>query len=100
MAFAGGLGMAIYLAKVPLGSLINRGDLILFSESNTRFLLEVAPQDRHQFEKMMAGVDCSAIGEVISDRNLKIYGLSGERFFPRRLPNSKRPGRTRFAGSM
>lgn len=78
MAFAGGLGMAIYLAKVPLGSLINRCDLILFSESNTRFLLEVAPQDRHQFEKMMAGVDCSAIGEVISDRNLKIYGLSGE----------------------
>lgn len=78
MAFAGGLGMAIYLAKVPLGSLINRDDLILFSESNTRFLLEVAPKDRHQFEKMMAGVDCSAIGEVISDRNLKIYGLSGE----------------------
>jgi phosphoribosylformylglycinamidine synthase len=70
--------MAIYLANVPLGSLINRGDLILFSESNTRFLLEVSPTDRHQFEKMMAGVDCSAIGEVISDRNLKIYGLSGE----------------------
>jgi hypothetical protein len=27
---------------------------------------------------MMAGVDCAAIGEVISDRSLKIYGLSGE----------------------
>jgi phosphoribosylformylglycinamidine synthase len=78
MAFAGGLGMAIHLANVPLGSLLNRDDLILFSESNTRFLLEVAPKDRHQFEKMMAGVDCAAIGEVISDRSLKIYGLSGE----------------------
>ena len=78
MAFAGGLGMAIHLANVPLGSLINRDDLILFSESNTRFLLEVAPKDRHQFEKMMAGFDCAAIGEVISDRSLKIYGLSGE----------------------
>jgi len=78
MAFAGGLGMAIHLANVPLGSLLNKDDLILFSESNTRFLLEVAPKDRHQFEKMMAGVDCAAIGEVISDRSLKIYGLSGE----------------------
>ncbi len=78
MAFAGGLGMAIHLANVPLGSLIIRDDLILFSESNTRFLLEVAPKYRHQFEKMMAGFDCAAIGKVTSDRSLKIYGLSGE----------------------
>ena len=78
MAFAGELGMAIHLANVPLGSLINRDDLILFSESNTRFLLEVTPKDRHQFDKMMAGFDCAAIGKVTSDRTLKIYGLSGE----------------------
>ena len=78
MAFAGELGMAIHLANVPLGSLINRDDLILFSESNTRFLLEVTPDDRHQFDKMMAGFDCAAIGKVTSDRTLKIYGLSGE----------------------
>ena len=78
MAFAGELGMAIHLANVPLGSLISRDDLILFSESNTRFLLEVTPDDRHQFDKMMAGFDCAAIGKVTSDRTLKIYGLSGE----------------------
>ena len=78
MAFAGELGMAIHLANVPLGSLINRDDLILFSESNTRFLLEVTPEDRHQFDKMMAGFDCAAIGNVTSDRTIKIYGLSGE----------------------
>ena len=78
MAFAGELGMAIHLANVPLGSLISRDDLILFSESNTRFLLEVTPKDRHQFDKMMAGFDCAAIGKVTSDRTLKIYGLSGE----------------------
>ena len=85
MAFAGELGMAIHLAKVPLGSLISRDDLILFSESNTRFLLEVTPKDRHQFDKMMAGFDCAAIGKVTSDRTLKIYGLCGEQvlFTPR-----------------
>jgi phosphoribosylformylglycinamidine synthase II len=89
MAFAGELGMAIHLANVPLGSIISRDDLILFSESNTRFLLEVAPKDRHQFEKMLAGVDCAAIGEVISDRSLKIYGLNGEQVLSRPLAELK-----------
>jgi len=89
MAFAGELGMAIHLAKIPLGSPISRDDLILFSESNTRFLLEVAPKDRHQFEKMMAGIDCAAIGEVISDRSLKIYGLNGEQVLSRPLAELK-----------
>jgi phosphoribosylformylglycinamidine synthase len=41
--------------------------------------VEVSPKDKHQFEKMMAGVDCSAIGKVISDKRLEVYGLKGER---------------------
>ena len=81
MAFAGELGMAIYLAKVPLGNLNSpkiRDDLVLFSESNTRFLVEVAPKDKHQFEEMMAGVDCATIGEVMGGKRLDVYGLKGE----------------------
>jgi len=82
MAFAGELGMVIHLVKVPLGDPTSqkiRDDFVLFSESNTRFLVEVSPKDKHQFEKMMAGVDCAAIGEVISDKRLEVYGLKGER---------------------
>ena len=79
MAFAGGLGMVIHLAKVPLGEPINRDDFVLFSESNTRFLVEVAPEDKQRFEKFekMAGVDFAAIGEVRNDKRLEVYGLRG-----------------------
>jgi phosphoribosylformylglycinamidine synthase len=77
MAFAGGLGMVIDLAKVPLGEAMNRDDYVLFSESNTRFLVEVAPKDRRKFQSMMAGVDFAPIGEVTKERRLEIYGLDG-----------------------
>jgi phosphoribosylformylglycinamidine synthase II len=78
MAFAGGLGMVIHLGQVPLGEAMNRDDYVFFSESNTRFLVEVAPKDRHQFEGMMAGVDFAAIGRVTSKERLEVYGLNGE----------------------
>jgi phosphoribosylformylglycinamidine synthase II len=78
MAFAGGLGMVIHLEQVPLGEAMNRDDHVLFSESNTRFLVEVAPEDRQQFESMMAEVDFAAIGQVTSKKRLKIHGLNKE----------------------
>jgi phosphoribosylformylglycinamidine synthase len=78
MAFAGGLGMVIHLGQVPLGEAVNRDDYVLFSESNTRFLVEVASKDRHQFDGMMAGVDFAAIGQVTSKEKLEVYGLNGE----------------------
>jgi phosphoribosylformylglycinamidine synthase II len=78
MAFAGGLGMVIHLGQVPLGEAMDRDDYVLFSESNTRFLVEVVPEDRHQFEVMMAGVDFAAIGQVTNKGKLEAYGLNGE----------------------
>ena len=42
--------------SVPLGEKIDRDDFILFSESNSRFLVEVAPENKAAFEKMMKGV--------------------------------------------
>jgi phosphoribosylformylglycinamidine synthase len=78
MAFAGGLGIVIHLGKVPLGEAMDRDDYVLFSESNTRFLVEVAPEDRHQFEGMMAGVDFATIGQVTNKGKLEVYGLNGE----------------------
>jgi phosphoribosylformylglycinamidine synthase II len=79
MAFASGLGMIIHLGKVPLGEAITRNDGILFSESNSRFLVEVAPQDRESFEQAMKGVDLAAIGEVTKDDKLEIYGVKGKK---------------------
>jgi len=78
MAFAGGLGMVIHLGKVLLGEVIDRDDYVFFSESNTRFLIEVAPEDKQRFEGMMSGADFAAIGEVTDKGELEVYGLNGQ----------------------
>ncbi len=77
MAFAGGLGMTVDLKKVPLGEPIDRNDFVLFSESNSRFLVEVAPENKAEFEKAMSGVDFAEIGRVTDDDKLEVYGLKG-----------------------
>ena len=79
MAFAGGLGMSLELTKVPLGEHITRSDNVLFSESNTRFLVEVAPEDRKRFEKVMDATASAVIGEVAEESRLAIYGVRGEK---------------------
>ena len=62
MAFAGGLGLEIDLKKVP-GKDLARNDFVLFSESNSRFLIEVAETDKEEFEGLM-GKACAQIGKV------------------------------------
>jgi len=79
MAFAGGLGAAIRLKAVPLGEPINRDDFILFSESNSRFLVEVAPESKDEFERVMSGISFAAIGQVTGSETLEIYGVSGKK---------------------
>jgi phosphoribosylformylglycinamidine synthase len=77
MAFAGGLGAEVDLRKVALAEEIQRDDTILFSESNSRFLVEVSPSRRHDFESTMEDVPFSLLGEVNTGRTLVIHGLSG-----------------------
>jgi phosphoribosylformylglycinamidine synthase II len=79
MAFAGGLGMEIHLDRVPLGEPMERDDSILFSESNTRFLVEVSPDHAQQFEKAMADIEFAEVGSVTSDCRLEVHGLNGDR---------------------
>jgi phosphoribosylformylglycinamidine synthase len=77
MAFAGGHGMELYLKQVPVGGPIERSDTILFSESNTRFIVEVAPEDKAQFEETMQGISFGQMGVVTSSPRLEIHGLDG-----------------------
>jgi len=77
MAFAGGLGAIINLEAVPLGEPVDRDDFILFSESNSRFLAEVAPENKDEFEKIMSGTSFVAIGQITDAEVLEIYGLNG-----------------------
>ena len=77
MAFAGELGMTVHLKNVPLGESIERDDFVLFSESNTRFLVEIAPKNKQEFEKALSGVDFAEIGRVMKDKKLEVYGRKG-----------------------
>jgi len=79
MAFAGGLGAVINLKTVPLGEPIARDDFILFSESNSRFLVEVTPGNKNEFEKIMKDTSFAEIGRVNDSPVLEICGLKGRK---------------------
>jgi phosphoribosylformylglycinamidine synthase len=89
MAFAGGLGAAIYLESVPLGEPMDRDDFILFSESNSRFLVEVALENKAEFEELMGTTSLAVIGQVTDSEVLRIYGLDGSRIVVRSLGELK-----------
>jgi phosphoribosylformylglycinamidine synthase len=76
MALAGGCGAELDLRKLPAEPL-RRDDFALFSESNSRFLVEVAEKDRETFETLMKGKPCAEIGKVAKNQRLAISGLKG-----------------------
>jgi phosphoribosylformylglycinamidine synthase len=76
MSFSGGCGIEIDLRKVQKFG-VERDDYVLFSESNSRFLLEV--NDRHvdRFKEVMKGCTYSFIGKVRDNDDFLVYGLDG-----------------------
>ena len=77
MAFAGGLGLEIDLRGVS-GKELTRNDFVLFSESNSRFLIEVAEADKENFEELMKGKNCTLIGKVTKEQKLLVHDLKGK----------------------
>jgi phosphoribosylformylglycinamidine synthase len=77
-AFAGGLGMSVDLVLVP-SSGIDRDDALLFSESQSRFVVTISPAVKESFENFMKGLSVSHVGMVIAEGLLKIDGISGDR---------------------
>ncbi len=78
MAFSGGLGMSVDLADVPYAGKRRRNDVVLFSESNSRLIVEVEPRNQKRFESIMSKVICQKIGLVESAQELIINGLDGK----------------------
>jgi phosphoribosylformylglycinamidine synthase len=74
MAFAGELGASIDLSEVPRSSDASRDDITLFSESNTRFLVEVVPGQVAAFQAALGDVPHARIGEFNSSARLTVNG--------------------------
>jgi phosphoribosylformylglycinamidine synthase len=102
MAFAGDWGARLFLGQVPhaveadqqsaaeaqrlaetmpdeeihpLSAYSAATAVLLFSESNTRLLCEVRPDDADAFEQAMAGVPHGLVGEVADTGKLQIVGI-------------------------
>ena len=87
MAFAGDCGAKIRLSDVPCDiPTQDRGvgldGILLFSESNTRFLVEISAAKQRAFELLFKGIPHAHIGEVTDNGRLQIAAP----LFPGREP--------------
>lgn len=78
MAFSGCLGFTVMLKYLPYKGKAKRSDYILFSESNSRFVVEVDPDHQKTFEKIMDDVPFALIGRVEDSAECIVYGLKDE----------------------
>ncbi|HZU35228.1 MAG TPA: phosphoribosylformylglycinamidine synthase subunit PurL, partial [Gemmataceae bacterium] len=74
MAFAGGVGADVE----RLGATAELPDaVLLFSESNTRFIVEIRPEDVDAFRALLADVPHTQIGKTCAEPRLRIAGGAG-----------------------
>ncbi len=66
-ALAGDLGVNVDLDLIP-GAADLDPDVVLFSESNGRFVVTVAPENQKAFAAAMAGLPCARVG-VVSEKS-------------------------------
>ena len=78
MAFAGGLGIEADLRGLPKSSDCSRVDTQLFSESNSRYIVEVEPENYDGFAKLMLNLPFGQIGKVTEEKKLTIKAEGGE----------------------
>ncbi len=78
MAFAGGLGVEADLRGLPRSEDCCRVDSQLFSESNSRYIVEVEPENYNAFAKLMLNVPFGQIGKVTREKSLIIKAEDGE----------------------
>jgi phosphoribosylformylglycinamidine synthase len=75
MAFSGGFGLAVDLGKVPSETGMNDTE-ILYSESQSRIIIEVSPRDAKKIEKLF-GRDAACIGQSTADTLLSVRSIAG-----------------------
>ncbi|MEI3005912.1 MAG: AIR synthase-related protein [Victivallales bacterium] len=74
-AMGGRVGLVLDLAKVPQEK--GMSDLeVLFSESNSRFLISCKPEKSAELEKALAGFPLAKVGRTTEDRILAVKGAS------------------------
>jgi phosphoribosylformylglycinamidine synthase len=79
MAFAGGLGIEADLRGLPKSTDCSRIDMQLFSESNSRYIVEVEQGNYDAFVKLMLNLPFGQIGKVTEEKTLIIKAEDGKK---------------------
>ena len=77
MAFSGEFGLSLDLDQTARSSDIFSNEVLLFSESPSRVLLEVKPEDEAPLLKALKGVPVKRVGLSMANPILKVRGLDG-----------------------
>jgi len=76
VAMGGRLGIDVNLDKIPAPAGMSAQEL-LFSESNSRFIMTVSPKNAAAVEKLLAGIPAARVGVITTAQEFKL-AKSGE----------------------
>ena len=77
MAFAGEVGAEVDLSALPVADASLTPVVRLFSESNTRFVCEVVPEQAAAFEAAMKGIAHACVGKTTVEGRLRVVESEG-----------------------
>lgn len=97
MAFSGEIGAELDLSGLVVESKISDPAVLLFSESNTRFLVEVLPGNVSAFESCFTGLPCTKVGQTTTGTTLKVVGPQGQLLIDSSLDSLKNAWRKPLA---
>ncbi|MGD0596245.1 MAG: phosphoribosylformylglycinamidine synthase subunit PurL [Sedimentisphaerales bacterium] len=96
MAFAGGLGIEADLRGLPRAKDCDRTDAQLFSESNSRYIVEVEPKNYNSFAKLMLNLPFGQIAKVTGAQALIIRDQNGKKVVNAEINSLKRAWQKTF----
>ncbi len=96
MAFAGGLGIEADLRGLPRTRDCVRVDSQLFSESNSRYVVEVEPEKYDAFAKLMLNLPFGQIGKVSGDERLVVKSEEGRQVINAEIASLKQAWQRTF----
>ncbi len=78
MCFGGDCGAEIDIFSIPRPANLNKINEILFSESCSRFLIEVQPNKKKYVENILKNLPFACLGRVLKDKTLNIKSAKNE----------------------
>ena len=96
MAFAGGLGIEADLRGLPKEQNCTRIDSQLFSESNSRYIVEVEPGNYDAFASLCLNLPFGQLGKVTQEKKLVIKARDGRTVIEQDLASLKKAWQKTF----